>query len=88
MSTRNERMDKMVVEAEAKMNGLFCTMLEYLHTLHNAFPKESLYLELLAKTYLEAGRNEEALEYCSKALKINPAACKDMKNLLNLDILS
>ena len=46
--------------------------LAILHQLHTEFPKEKKYIGLLASTYYGKGEKEIALEYCEKALALDP----------------
>lgn len=43
-----------------------------LHILNNEFPKNKQYLALLANAYLDVDADDAALEYCNKALEVDP----------------
>lgn len=55
-----------------RMFGETDKALANLHLLNNEFPKDKKYLGLLASTYMDAEADDEAREYCEKALAIDP----------------
>lgn len=55
-----------------KIQAYVVNILSYLHKKNQENPKEVKYLEMLASTYYEAGINDSAVEYCEKALSIEP----------------
>ncbi|MDR2475515.1 MAG: hypothetical protein LBD45_06625 [Bacteroidales bacterium] len=63
-----------------KSQNFIDNILEYLHQLHNQFPNEVIYLELLALTYYEAADYSMADKYCECILAID----SDNKNVQEL----